>query len=142
MSRCTVPFKYKNHVSIYLEDELRKQVADIAVAEKKSLNKIINELIRTGLAKRQQEVFGLEHLTKAIKADLQLTRDEMKMRLDRVSSVLSKTGLHTMASRYQLTHMQAKMADKETARKIADQGWSYALQKLKSRGDEPDDREE
>lgn len=137
-----MPFKYKCHVSIYLDDKLQQQVADITAAEKKSTNKVINELIRIGIARRQEEVFGLEFLTRAIKADLQLTRDEIKMQANRISSLISKTGLHTIAARYQVTHMHAKMANNDTAKKTADHGWSYALEKMRSRGGMTDDREE
>lgn len=128
-----MPYKFHKHLSVYLKEALFKQISDLAVAEKKSINGIINDLIRIGIAKRQEEILGLEKIAHTIKADLQLMRDEIKKQSNRSSSLLAKFGLHTIATRYQITHIHAKIADNNTAKKIADMGWKYAIEKLKAK---------
>jgi len=137
-----VPFKLKHHVSIYLDEKLQQQVADIAVAEKKSLNKTINELIRTGLARRHEEILGLEQIAKSVKADLQLQRDEIRRQSNRIATVLSRIGLHAIAGRYQTTHLHAHLSSGEKAKDIANKGWTYALEKLKEKVDKDNDTKE
>jgi len=48
------------------------------IGERKAVNKTINELVKTGLSKRQEDILGLEQIANAIKADLQLQRDELR----------------------------------------------------------------
>ena len=62
-----MPYKYHKHQSIYLDEKLEKRITDAAVSEKKSKNKMINELIRIGLSKRDEEMMGLEAIAKSIK---------------------------------------------------------------------------
>jgi hypothetical protein len=137
-----VPYKYHKHQSIYLDEKLDKRISDIAVSEKKSKNKMINELIRIGLSKRDEEIFGLEAIAKTMKADIQLTRDEIRRQSNRIASVLSRVGLHAIAGRYQTTYVHAKITDDNTAKKTADQGWKYAIGKIKEKTDSEDDSKE
>jgi hypothetical protein len=137
-----VPYKNHKHQSIYLDEKLDKRITDAAVSEKKSKNKMINELIRIGLSKREEEMLGLEAIAKTMKADLQLTRDEIKRQSNRIATVLLRVGLHAIAGRYQTTYAHAKIADNETAKKISDLGWKYALEKIKEKTDPEDDRKE
>lgn len=137
-----MPFKFKRHQSIYLDEKLDRQVSDTAASEKKSKNKIINELIRIGLAKRQEEIFALDQIAKAIKADLQLQRDELRKQSNRMASLLSKIGLHAIAARYQTTYVHAKITDGDTAKKTGDHAWQYAVSKLKEKVDKDNDSEE
>ena len=92
-----MPFKFKRHQSIYLDEKLDKRITDAAVSEKKSKNKMINELIRIGLSKRDEEMMGLEAIAKSMKADLQLTRDEIKRQSNRIATLLLRVGLHAIA---------------------------------------------
>lgn len=137
-----MPYKYHKHQSIYLDEKLDKRITDAAVSEKKSKNKMINELIRIGLSKRDEEMLGLEAIAKTIKADIQLTRDEIKRQSNRIATVLLRVGLHAIAGRYQTTYTHAKITDNETAKKIADQGWKYAVEKIKKKTDAGDDSKE
>jgi hypothetical protein len=137
-----VPYKNHKHQSIYLDEKLDKRITDAAVSEKKSRNKMINELIRIGLSKRDEDIFGLEAIAKTMKADLQLTRDEIKRQSNRIATLLLKVGMHTIAGRYQITHTHAKLTDKETAKKFFDQGWNYAIGKIKEKTDIEDDSKE
>jgi hypothetical protein len=137
-----LPFKFKRHQSIYLDEKLDRQVSDTAASEKKSKNKMINELIRIGLAKRQEEIFALDQIARAIKADLQLQRDELRKQSNRIASLLSKIGLHAIAGRYQTTYVHAKITDGDTAKKTGDHAWKYAVSKLKEKVDKDNDSEE
>jgi hypothetical protein len=137
-----VPYKKHKHQSIYLDEEFDKRISDIAVSEKKSKNKMINELIRIGLSKRDEDIFGLEAIAKTMKADLQLTRDEIRRQSNRIATLLFRVGLHTIAGRYQATHTYAKLTDNETAGKVFDQGWKYAIGKIKEKTDSEDDSKE
>lgn|GEM_PF-2126791 len=137
-----MPYKYHKHQSIYLDEKLDKRITDAAVSEKKSKNKMINELIRIGLSKRDEDIFGLEAIAKTMKADLQLTRDEIKRQSNRMATLLLKVGMHTIAGRYQTTHTHAKLTDSETAKKVFDQGWNYAIGKIKEKADIEDDSKE
>ncbi|MBM4146793.1 MAG: hypothetical protein FJ240_11075, partial [Nitrospira sp.] len=104
-----MPYRNHKHQSIYLDEKLDKRISDAAVSEKKSKNKMINELIRIGLSKRDEDIFGLEAIAKTMKADLQLTRDEIKRQSNRLATLLLKVGMHTIAGRYQTTHTYAKL---------------------------------
>lgn len=126
-------FKDKKHQSIYLDSKCFAQIQDIASSEKKSVNKIINELVKTGLSKRQEDILGLEQIANAIKADLQLQRDELRRQSNRIASLLHKVGLHAIANRYQTTYLHARVTDSDTAKKTADTGWNYAIEKLRER---------
>jgi hypothetical protein len=137
-----VPYKNHKHQSIYLDEKLDKRIADAAVSEKKSRNRMINELIRIGLSKRDEDIFGLEAIAKTMKADLQLTRDEIKRQSNRIATVLLRVGLHAIAGRYQTTYAHAKLTDKETAKKISDLCWKCALEKIKEKADSEDDSKE
>jgi len=137
-----VPYRNHKHQSIYLDEKLDKRISDAAVSEKKSKNKMINELIRIGLSKRDEDIFGLEAIAKTMKADLQLTRDEIKRQSNRLATLLLKVGMHTIAGRYQTTHTYAKLTDSETAKKVFDQGWNYAIGKIKEKADIEDDSKE
>jgi hypothetical protein len=137
-----VPYKYHKHQSIYLDEKLDKRITEAAVSEKKSKNKMINELIRIGLSKRDEDMLGLDAIAKTMKADLQLTRDEIRRQSNRIATVLLRVGLHAIAGRYQTTYTHAKITDNETAKKIADQGWKYAVEKIKEKTDAGDDRKE
>lgn len=137
-----MPFKFKRHQSIYLDEKLDKRITDAAVSEKKSKNKMINELIRIGLSKRDEDMLGLDEIAKTIKADLQLTRDSIRSQSNRIATLLSKIGLHSIAARYQVTHIHAKLTDGEAAKKNAESGWQYAVSKLKETARESDDSKE
>jgi hypothetical protein len=137
-----VPYKYHKHQSIYLDEKLDKRISDAAVSEKKSKNKMINELIRIGLSKRDEDIFGLESIAKTMKADLQLTRDEIRKQSNRIATVLLRVGLHAIAGRYQTTYAHAKITDSETARKVSDLCWKYAIEKIKEKTDSEDDSKE
>jgi hypothetical protein len=137
-----MPYKNHKHQSIYLDEKLDKRITDAAVSEKKSKNKMINELIRIGLSKRDEEMLGLEAIAKSIKADLQLQRDELRKQSNRIATLLSKVGLHSIAARYQVTHIHAKLTDGEAAKKNAESGWQYAVSKLKETARESDDSKE
>ncbi len=137
-----MPYKYHKHQSIYLDEKLDKRITDAAVSEKKSKNKMINELIRIGLSKRDEDIFGLEAIAKTMKADIQLTRDEIRRQSNRIATLLLRVGLHTIAGRFQTTHTYAKLTDNETARKVFDQGWKYAIGKIKEKTDSEDDSKE
>lgn len=137
-----MPYKYHKHQSIYLDEKLDKRISDAAVSEKKSKNKMINELIRIGLSKRDEDIFGLESIAKTMKADLQLTRDEIRKQSNRIATVLLRVGLHAIAGRYQTTYAHAKITDSETARKVSDLCWKYAIEKIKEKTDSEDDSKE
>lgn len=137
-----MPYKYHKHQSIYLDEKLDKRITDAAVSEKKSKNKMINELIRIGLSKRDEDIFGLEAIAKTMKADLQLTRDEIRRQSNRIATVLLRVGLHAIAGRYQTTYAHAKITDNETAKKISDLCWKYAIEKIKEKTDVGDDSKE
>ena len=137
-----MPYKYHKHQSSYLDEKLEKRITDAAVSEKKSKNKMINELIRIGLSKRDEEMMGLEAIAKSMKADLQLTRDEIKRQSNRIATVLLRVGLHAIAGRYQTKYAHAKITDNETAKKVSDLCWKYALEKIKEKTDTEDDSKE
>jgi diphthamide synthase (EF-2-diphthine--ammonia ligase) len=136
-----VPYKFHKHLSIYMKEESYSKIQELAALEKKSMNKMLNELIKIGLSKRQEEILGLDQIARAIKADIQLQRDELKKQSNRISSLLSKIGLYAIANRYQTTYLHSRVTDRATAKKTADQGWKYAVDKLKEKVDIKDDSE-
>ena len=134
-------FNDKKHQSIYLDSKCFTQIQDIASSEKKSINRIINELLRIGISKRQEDILGLDQIANAIKADLQLQRDELRRQTNRLAGLLHKVGLHAIAARYQTTYLHARVTDSDTAKKTADTGWNYAIEKLREKVDKADDSE-
>ncbi len=137
-----MPYKNHRHISVYLQEKFHAQIQELAASQKKSINKMINELLKIGLNKRHEEILGLEQITKSIKADLQLQRDELRKQSNRIASLLSKIGLHAIAGRYQTTYVHAKITDGDTAKKTGDHAWKYAVSKLKEKVDKDNDSEE
>lgn len=137
-----MPYKLRRHVSIYPDEKFFAQLQEIASAEKVSLNRLILELAKIGLSKRQEEVFGIDQIARSIKADLQLQRDVLKKQSNRLASLLTRIGLHSVAARYQVTHIHARLTDGETAKKNAESGWQYAVSKIKEKVDKDNDTKE
>lgn len=137
-----MPYKRHKHISIYLTEKFYAQLQELAGSEKASINKLVNELLKIGIAKRHEEIYGLEQIARAIKADLQLERDELKKQSNRLASLLSRIGLYAIASRYQTIHVHAKVTDNSTAKKTADACWKHAVEKLRGKGETDDDSKE